>query len=75
MSNDDHKPMTEDQARKYRIKASGFRKTWTSMNPGRISVSRWSRVFLANSTAVLSNEPKGAAIHIEVPLAPFHHNE
>jgi len=24
---------------------------------------------------VLSNEPKGAAIHIEVPLDPFHHNE
>jgi hypothetical protein len=52
MSNDDHKPMTEDQARKYRIKASGFRKTSTSMNPGRVSVSRWSRVFLANSTDV-----------------------
>jgi hypothetical protein len=52
MSNDDHKPMTEDQARKYRITASGFRKTSTSMNPGRVSVSRWSRVFLANSTDV-----------------------
>jgi len=52
MSNDDHKPMTEDQARKYRTKASGFRKTSTSMNAGRVSVSRWSRVFLANSTDV-----------------------
>jgi two-component sensor histidine kinase len=77
MSNDDHKPMTEDQARKS-DQGIGLPKDFDIDEPRASLGFKMVKSLLGQldgRVTVLSNEPKGAAIHIEVPLDPFHHNE